>query len=58
MPPREALAGHFALMKADGEAIPAPRSFEQLKRDPDFAEDSADAIVTMVAPRTTLAAAE
>ena len=34
----EALAGHFALMKADGEAIPAPRSFEQLKRDPDSAD--------------------
>jgi predicted RNase H-like HicB family nuclease len=54
----EALAGHFALMKADGETIPAPRSFEQLKRNPDFAEDSADAIVTMVTPRTAMAAAE
>jgi predicted RNase H-like HicB family nuclease len=54
----EALAGHFALMKADGEAIPAPRSFEQLKRDPNFAEDSADAIVTMVTPRPAVAAAE
>ena len=53
-----ALAGHFALMKADGEAIPAPRSFEQLKRDPNFAGDSSDAIVTMVAPRTAMAAAE
>ena len=54
----EALAGHFALMKTDGDPIPAPRSFEQLKRDPDFAGDSADAIVTMVTPRTTMAAAE
>ena len=36
----EALAGHFAPMQADGEAIPAPRSFEQLKRDPDFAADA------------------
>ena len=54
----EALAGHFALMRADGEAIPAPRSFEQLKRDPDFAEDSAGAIVTMVTPRATMVAAE
>ena len=35
-----------------------PRSYEQLKRDPDFAEDSADAIVTMVTPRATMAAAE
>lgn len=46
----EALAGHFAAMRADGEAIPAPRSFEEIKRDPAFIEDSADAIVTMVAP--------
>ena len=54
----QAHAGHFAMMQADGEAIPAPRSFEQLKRDPDFAADSADAIVTMVTPRETMAAAE
>ena len=54
----EALASHFALMKADGDAIPAPRSFEQLRRDPEFIDDSADAIVTMVTPRTEMAAAE
>jgi hypothetical protein len=34
------------------------RSFEQLRRDPDVAADSADAIVTMVTPRATMAAAE
>jgi predicted RNase H-like HicB family nuclease len=54
----EALAAHFALMKADGDAIPPPRSFEQVRCDPDFVEDSADAIVTMVTPRTQMAAAE
>ncbi len=54
----QALAGHFAAMKTDGEGIPAPRSYEQLKRDPDFVEDSADAIVTMVTPRAAMAAAE
>jgi predicted RNase H-like HicB family nuclease len=54
----EALAGHFAAMRADGEAIPAPRSFEDLKRDPDFAEDSADAVVMMVNPKGAMAAAE
>ncbi len=54
----EALAGHFAAMRADSEAIPAPRSFDELKRDPDFAKDSADAIVTMVTPRGAMAAAE
>jgi predicted RNase H-like HicB family nuclease len=47
----EALAGHFAAMRADGETIPAPRSFEELKRDPEFAEDAEGAIVTMVTPR-------
>ena len=52
----EALAGHFAAMKADGDAIPAPRSFEALKRDPVFAADAADAIVTMVTPRAMVAA--
>jgi predicted RNase H-like HicB family nuclease len=54
----EALAGHFGLMKADGDVIPAPRTFEQLRHDPEFVEDSADAIVTMVTPRTEMAAAE
>jgi predicted RNase H-like HicB family nuclease len=54
----EALAGHFAAMRAAGDPIPAPRSFDELKRDSDFAEDSADAIVTMVTPRGAMAAAE
>jgi hypothetical protein len=44
-------------MQADGEAIPAPRRFEQLKRDPEFMAASADAIVTMVTPRARMAAA-
>lgn len=54
----EALAGHFAAMRADGEAIPVPRSFDQLRRDPEFVDDSADAIVTMVSPKGAMAAAE
>ncbi len=44
----EALDGHLALMRADGDAVPAPRSFEELKRDPIFLSDAADAIVTVV----------
>jgi predicted RNase H-like HicB family nuclease len=51
----EALAGHFALMSADGNPIPVPRSFDDLKRDPEFVEDVADAIVTVVAPQPMLA---
>lgn len=49
----EALAFHFQSMRADGDVIPAPRSFEDLKQDPEFVEDSADAIVTMVTPQRT-----
>jgi predicted RNase H-like HicB family nuclease len=47
----EALAGHLALMRADGDFIPAPRSYEELKRDPQFVADATDAIVTMVTPQ-------
>ncbi len=52
----EALAGHLALMRADGDTVPAPRSFEELKQDPTFVDDAADAIVTMVAPQRARAA--
>jgi predicted RNase H-like HicB family nuclease len=54
----DALAFHFEGMKADGDAVPPPRSFEQLRSDPQFVDDSADAIVTIVTPRATMAAAE
>jgi predicted RNase H-like HicB family nuclease len=47
----EALAGHLALMRADGDAIPAPRTFEELKRDRAFVDDATDAIVTVVRPQ-------
>ncbi len=54
----QSLAGHFAAMRADGETIPPSRSFEELRRDPEFVEDSADAIVTMVSPKGAMTAAE
>ncbi len=47
----EALAGHFAAMRADRETVPSPRSFEELKRDPEFAEEATGAIVTVVQPQ-------
>jgi predicted RNase H-like HicB family nuclease len=53
----EALAGHLALMRADSDAIPQPRSFEDLKRDCDFIADAADAIVTIVQPHRMAAEA-
>lgn len=46
----EALAGHLRLMEADGDAIPAARSLEQLKEDRDFLDDAADAVIAVVAP--------
>jgi predicted RNase H-like HicB family nuclease len=49
----EALAWHFAAMRTDGEPVPSPRSFEELKRDPEFAEDADGAIVTIVQPQRT-----
>ena len=47
----EALAAHLALMRADGDTIPAPRSFDELKRDREFLADAAEAIVTVVQPQ-------
>jgi predicted RNase H-like HicB family nuclease len=47
----EALAFHFAGMREDGDPIPAPRRFEDLKCDPEFVADAAGAIVTMVTPQ-------
>jgi len=54
----QALAGHLDLMKADGDPIPSPRSYDELKRNPEFVDDSTDAIVTMVMPRAAMAAVE
>ncbi|MEA2880094.1 MAG: hypothetical protein QOF14_5290 [Hyphomicrobiales bacterium] len=47
----EALAGHFESMLEDGDPIPAPRTFEELKQDREFIDDSAGAIVTMIEPQ-------
>lgn len=43
-----ALGGHLALMAADGEPLPRPRSFEAIRRDPSLADDLSDAIVSFV----------
>jgi predicted RNase H-like HicB family nuclease len=47
----EALGGHLALMKEDGDVVPPPRSFDQLKRDAQFLDDATEAIVAVVMPR-------
>ncbi|MEJ2117400.1 MAG: type II toxin-antitoxin system HicB family antitoxin [Pseudolabrys sp.] len=52
----EALAGHVAAMRADGETVLPPRRFGRLRRDPAFAEDAEGAIVTMMMPREMVSA--
>jgi predicted RNase H-like HicB family nuclease len=47
----EALAGHLALMEADGDAIPKARTLEELKEDANFIDDSTDAVAAFIAPR-------
>lgn len=48
----EALAGHLRLMEADGDAIPAARTLEQLREDRNFLDDAAGAVVAVVAHGT------
>jgi predicted RNase H-like HicB family nuclease len=47
----QALAGHLAIMKADGDPIPRGRSLEQLKHDAEFIDDSSDAVIAFVMPQ-------
>ena len=44
----EALAGHLALMRADGDKIPQPRSVEAIKADPDLADDLIGALIRQI----------
>lgn len=46
----EALAGHLALMRADGDRIPKPRSETAIRADPALREDIAGAITRTVEP--------
>jgi len=48
----EALAGHFSVMRADGEPIPRPRSIEALRDDAEFVADAADAVIAFVTPHS------
>jgi hypothetical protein len=51
----EALAGHLALMQADGDPIPAPRDFEAIKADSSLEDDLDGAVVAFVEPRRSAA---
>ena len=44
----DALALHVRGMEADGEAVPAPRSFEEIAADPEQAEDRDGAMLAAV----------
>lgn len=50
----EALAGHLALMKADGDLIPRARSLSAIKADPAAAEDLNGAILKQVEPLASI----
>jgi predicted RNase H-like HicB family nuclease len=47
----KALAGHLAVMEADGDPIPKARSLEELKDDAEFVEDSVDAVIAFIVPQ-------
>lgn len=44
----EALAAHVGLMIEDGDSVPAPRSLEQIKADPEHQADMHEVIVVAV----------
>ena len=48
---REALSGHIAALIADGDAIPAPRSWREIADDEAASTDAAGAFVQFVVPR-------
>lgn len=54
----EALAGHLALMAADGDPIPVPRDFETIKADRALADDLDGAVLAFVTPQPTVRSAE
>ena len=48
----EALAGHLAMMRADGDAIPQPQTIEALRDNADFVADATDAVIAFVTPHS------
>jgi predicted RNase H-like HicB family nuclease len=46
----EALAAHLALMRADGDKIPRPRTLSAIKADRELADDVAGATFATVEP--------
>ncbi len=48
---REALSGHLAALRADGDPMPAPRSWQALKQDAEAMADARGAHIHLVTPR-------
>lgn len=44
----DALSGHIRLMEADGDAVPIPRTLEEIYADPELKQDSEGAIISAV----------
>jgi predicted RNase H-like HicB family nuclease len=45
----DALSGHVRMMEMDGDAVPAPRSLEQIVADPALLEDREGALLSAIA---------
>jgi predicted RNase H-like HicB family nuclease len=48
----EALAGHLALIDADGDSPPRARNLAAIKADPELEDDLGDALIRVVEPAT------
>lgn len=51
----EALSSHLALMRAEGDRVPSPRSYAALQEDPETGEIASGAIWHQIAARTVQA---
>ena len=47
----EALAGHLALLRKDGDPIPEPREIDSIRADPELADDLQGAVIRRVEAR-------
>jgi predicted RNase H-like HicB family nuclease len=54
----EALGGHLALMRADGDAIPVPRTAKAIEAAPELTDDLDGAVIRLVEPASIAVAAK
>jgi predicted RNase H-like HicB family nuclease len=53
----EALAGHLALMRTDGDPVPVPRTVRAIKADPELTDDLDGALVKEIEPNHSVMSA-